>query len=40
VLAILIPGALLGVLGVTLAVIFHEASELLAVGNGLRVAKR
>ena len=40
VLVILIPGALLGVLGVTLAVIFHEASELLAVGNGLRVAKR
>jgi Zn2+/Cd2+-exporting ATPase len=40
VLAVLIPGALLGVLGVTLAVIFHEASELLAVGNGLRVAKR
>jgi Cd2+/Zn2+-exporting ATPase len=40
VLAILIPGALLGVLGITLAVIFHEASELLAVGNGLRVAKR
>ena len=34
VLAILIPGALLGVLGVTLAVIFHEASELLAVGTG------
>jgi Cd2+/Zn2+-exporting ATPase len=40
VLAVLIPGALLGILGVTLAVIFHEASELLAVGNGLRVAKR
>jgi len=40
VLVVLIPGALLGVLGVTLAVIFHEASELLAVGNGLRVRKR
>jgi Cd2+/Zn2+-exporting ATPase len=40
VLAVLIPGALLGVLGVTLAVIFHEASELIAVGNGLRVTKR
>ena len=37
VLAILIPTALIGVLGVTAAVIFHEASELLAVGNGLRV---
>jgi len=38
VLAIMIPGALAGVLGVTVAVIFHEASELLAVANGLRVA--
>lgn len=38
VLAILIPGALIGVLGVTAAVIVHEASELLAVGNGLRTA--
>ncbi len=40
VLAILIPTALAGILGVTAAVIFHEASELLAVGNGLRVVKR
>lgn len=40
VLAVLIPTALIGVLGVTAAVIFHEASELLAVGNGLRVIKR
>lgn len=40
VLAVLIPTALAGVLGVTAAVIFHESSELLAVGNGLRVAKR
>lgn len=40
VLAVLIPTALAGILGVTAAVIFHEASELLAVGNGLRVAKR
>lgn len=40
VLAILIPTALAGILGVTAAVIFHEASELLAVGNGLRVIKR
>jgi Cd2+/Zn2+-exporting ATPase len=37
VLAVLIPGALLGLLGVTMAVIVHEASELIAVGNGLRV---
>jgi Cd2+/Zn2+-exporting ATPase len=40
VLAILIPTALAGILGVTAAVIFHEVSELLAVGNGLRVIKR
>ena len=40
VLAILIPAALAGILGVTAAVVFHEASELLAVGNGLRVIKR
>jgi Cd2+/Zn2+-exporting ATPase len=40
VLAVLIPTALAGILSVTAAVIFHEASELLAVGNGLRVAKR
>jgi heavy metal translocating P-type ATPase len=40
VLAVLIPTALAGILGVTVAVIVHEASELLAVMNGLRVAKR
>lgn len=40
VLAIMIPAALLGVLSVAIAVILHEASELLAVGNGLRVVKR
>jgi len=39
VLAVMIPAALIGVLGVTLAVIFHEASELIAVGNGLRLTK-
>jgi len=39
VLSILIPSALSGVMSVTLAVFFHEASELLAVGNGLRVAQ-
>lgn len=38
VLAIMIPAALFGVLGVTAAVILHEASELIAVANGLRVA--
>lgn len=40
VLAALIPTALAGVMTVAVAVFFHEASELLAVGNGLRVAKR
>ena len=40
VLALLIPTAIVGILGPALAVAFHEASELLAVGNGLRVAKK
>ncbi|MBW1991152.1 MAG: cadmium-translocating P-type ATPase [Deltaproteobacteria bacterium] len=39
VLAVLIPAALAGLLGVALAVLCHEASELLAVANGLRVAR-
>lgn len=39
VLAILVPSALIGLLGVAGAVIFHESSELLAVLNGLRVAR-
>jgi cation transport ATPase len=39
VLAVLIPSALIGIMGVALAVFFHEASELLAVANGLRVAR-
>ncbi|NOT53806.1 MAG: cation-translocating P-type ATPase, partial [Deltaproteobacteria bacterium] len=37
ILVILIPAAVLGVLGVTAAVFTHEVSELLAVANGLRV---
>jgi Cd2+/Zn2+-exporting ATPase len=40
VLAILIPSALTGVIGVAVAVFLHEASELLAVANGLRVGLR
>lgn len=36
VLAVMIPAALLGWIGVTTAVIVHEAAELLAVANGLR----
>ncbi|HFE53458.1 MAG TPA: cadmium-translocating P-type ATPase [Bacteroidetes bacterium] len=39
VLAVLIPTALGGVLTVASAVFFHEASELLAVANGLRAGK-
>lgn len=39
VLAVLIPGALLGVIGIALAVVAHEGSELLAIGNGLRVRR-
>lgn len=40
VLAVLIPGAVLGLLGISVAVFAHEASELIAVANGLRVARR
>ena len=38
-LAILIPLAVGGVLSVALAVLVHEVSELIAVANGLRVAR-
>lgn len=40
ILAILIPGAVLGLLGIAAAVFAHEASELLAVANGLRAARK
>ena len=40
VLGVLIPSALGGLLTVVAAVFFHEASELLAVANGLRAAWR
>ena len=40
VLAVMIPAALLGWIGVTTAVIVHEAAELLAVANGLRAGAR
>lgn len=40
VLAVLIPTAILGIIGITVAVFAHEASELLAIANGLRVAQR
>lgn len=39
ILVVLIPSALIGFLGVAAAVFAHEISELLAVANGLRVAK-
>lgn len=39
ILALLIPAALIGILSPAMAVTFHETSELLAVGNGLRVAR-
>ena len=39
VLALLIPAALTGMATITAAVFIHEASELLAVANGVRVAK-
>jgi len=39
VLALLIPAALSGLLGITATVLAHELSELLAVANGLRVGQ-
>lgn len=39
VLAVLIPLALTGLIGIAMTVLVHEASELLAVLNGLRVAR-
>jgi P-type E1-E2 ATPase len=38
ILVVLIPSALVGIMTVAIAVLFHEVSELLAVANGLRVA--
>lgn len=39
ILAVLIPSALIGIMSVAVAVLFHETSELLAVANGLRMTK-
>ncbi|WP_217913830.1 heavy metal translocating P-type ATPase [Miltoncostaea marina] len=39
-LAVLIPSAVIGALAVVAAVAVHEVSELLAVANGVRAAKR
>ncbi len=40
VLAFMIPLALSGILSIAFTVLVHEASELMAVANGLRVARR
>lgn len=40
ILSVLVPGALVGALTVVAAVLAHEVSELLAVANGLRVARQ
>lgn len=40
ILAVLIPDAVLGLLGIAAAVFAHEVSEILAIANGLRVARR
>jgi heavy metal translocating P-type ATPase len=39
VLAILIPAGVSGLISITVAVVVHEASELIAVANGLRAGK-
>lgn len=40
ILSMLIPGALIDALTVVAVVLAHEISELLAVANGLRVARQ
>lgn len=40
VLVVLIPGAILGLLSITAAVFAHEASELLAITNALRITRK
>ena len=39
ILAVLIPGALVGLIGLPLAVLAHELSELAVIGNGTRMAR-
>jgi len=39
ILAVLIPGALFGVLTLPIAVLAHELSELFVIGNGLRLSR-
>ena len=38
--AILVPGALIGVFTLPIAVLAHELSELAVIANGLRLARR
>lgn len=40
ILAVLVPGALVGALTLPVAVLAHELSELIVIGNGLRLARR
>ena len=40
ILVVLVPGALFGALNLPVAVAAHELSELLVIGNGLRLARR
>jgi Cd2+/Zn2+-exporting ATPase len=40
ILVVLVPGALFGALTLPVAVLAHELSELVVIGNGLRLAKR
>jgi len=39
ILAVLIPSALIGIMTVAAAVLFHESAELIAVANGLRAGR-
>jgi cation transport ATPase len=40
ILAALVPAALLGIIGLTTAVLAHELSELVVILNGTRMAKK
>jgi len=40
ILAVLVPGALVGAFGLPVAVLAHELSELIVIANGLRLARR
>ena len=40
IIAVLVPGALVGALTLPVAVLAHELSELIVISNGLRLARR